>query len=152
MILDKALLFDTAAAVTGATGTYSVNQVDLVNARDIGIGDGSGMTPKILVLVTTAFLTTDSATLNIAAEGSTDATTWTTYAESGILAASVLAIQGKEFPIGWPHRSSGAAMPQYLRLNYIIGTGHFTVGSVTSAIVLGRDDIPAYPPGITVAN
>ena len=152
MILDAELLFDSAASISGATGGASTNVIDLVNARDMEIGDAEGKTPKIMCLVTTAFATSNAATLNVQAQGSTDNITYTTYAESGAVAAAALTAGRYVLAIDWPRPNPGAALPRYLRLNYAIGTGAFTAGAVTAALVLGRDDIVAYPPGTVVAN
>ena len=50
-----------------------------------------------------------------------------------------------------PRPSGGAAIPRYLRFNYVVANA-FTAGAVTAGIILGRDDLPAYPAGIAVAN
>src|SRR5262245_10481611 len=134
MILDSQLLFDSASAITGATGGASTNVVDLVNARDMGVGDAEGKTPKTMILATTTFLTTDAATLNVQVQGSTDNNTYTTYAESRALAAAVLTAGKYLLPIDMPRPAPGAALPRYIRLNYAIATGHFTVGAVTAAL------------------
>ena len=44
------------------------------------------------------------------------------------------------------------ALPRYLRLLYTNTVSAISAGSVISAIVLGRDDNRAYPPGYTVVN
>lgn len=152
MILDSQLLFDSASTISGATGGASQNVIDLVNKRDMGVGDAAGATPKIMCLVSTAFLTTNAATLNVQAQGSTDNVTYTTYAESGAVAVAALTAGQYILAIDWPRPNPGAKLPRYLRLNYAIATGSFTQGAVTSALVLGRDDIVNYPPGTVVSN
>ncbi len=152
MIIDGLLLFDSAALVTSTA--VSTNIVDLVNARDIGVGDDPAM--KIMVLVTTAITTTNSATLTVSAQGSTDNSTWSTYASSPAYAAATLVAGTRLFDIDWPRPAAGLATPRYLRLNYTVGTGIFSAGAVTAALVLDRDDrvnaAGAYPPGIRIAN
>ena len=151
MLLDNNLVFDTAAAITSTAP--STNVVDLLNARDIGAGNAAGATPKLMVLVTTALATTNSATLTVQFQGSTNNSTFTTYAESRAYTAGELVAGNRLFDIDVPRPSGGAALPRYLRLNYVVGTGVFSQGAVTSAIVLGRDDIsPVYPPGVVVTN
>lgn len=150
MILDQNLLFDTAHALTATAA--STNVVDLVNARDMGRGDANGSTPKLMVLVTTAFSSTNSGTLTVQFQGSTDNSTFTTYAESRAYTAGELTAGNRLFDVDVPRPSGGAALPRYLRLNYVVANA-FTAGAVTSAIVLGRQDqSPYYPPGVTVAN
>lgn len=149
MILDNLLLFSSAQNLT--TGTIvSTNVIDLNNAREMGIGDDPAM--KLAIFVTTAFATTDTATLTIQAQGSTDNASFSVYAESRAIAAADLAAGRKLFPIDWPHRSSGDAVPRYLRLAYVMGALHFTPGALSAFLVLDRQDDLAYPAGITVAN
>ena len=152
MILDGNLLLDTAAAITSSAA--STNIIDLANARDMGIGDGDGETPKVLCLVTTTFTTTNSATLQVIFEGSTDGTTWDQYAESTAYAAAALVAGNRLLDIDVPRPGAGQKIPRYLRLYYTVGTGVFSAGAVTSAIVLGRHDnpVPGYPSGFTVSN
>lgn len=151
MILDGLLLFSSAQNLT--TGTIvSTNVIDLANARDIGVGDNPAM--KLAIYVTTAFATTDSGTLTIQAQGSTDNSSFSVYAESRAMAAAELAVGRKLFPIDWPHRSSGDALPRYLRLAYVMGALHFTPGALSAFLVLDRTDWEPmlYPAGITIAN
>lgn len=155
MIIDGNLLFDTSVAIAVAFGNTvaSTNIVDLLNARDIGEGDMTGATPKILCLATAAFLSAGASTLQVFAQGSTDNVTWTTYAETpamlkaGLLAGAMIA------RFSWPAvLPDTGALPRYLRLVYGVGVATFTQGSLTSAIVLSRDDAGYYPPGVVVAN
>ena len=152
MILDKTLFFDTASAITAnATTQASAFYIDQLYARDLGIGDGGGEVPKLRVQATAAFTTTNSATLNIQFQGSSDNTTWTTYAETGVLGTAP-ALNQIIWDIDVPRPIQGGVRPEFYRLQYTVGTGSFSAGAVTAFIVLGRDDIPQYPPGITVAN
>ena len=151
MILDGLLMFSSAQNLM--TGTIvSTNVIDLANARDIGVGDNPAM--KLAIYVTTGFATTDTATLQIQAQGSTDNSSFSVYAESSAIAAADLAAGRKLFPIDWPHRGSGMALPRYLRLGYVMGALHFTPGALSAFLVLDRQDWEpmGYPAGITVAN
>ena len=153
MILDNNLIFDSAASVAIGVGTQaSTNQINLVNARDMGVGDGEGVTPKLMVLVTTAFTTTNAATLQVGVQGSTDNNTYTTYALSDTIAAAQLTAGAQLLNIDMPRPKPGAALPQYLRLLYTVATGTFSTGNLTSALVLTRGDIVNYPPGVAVSN
>lgn len=148
MIIDNLMLFSSAQDLT--TGTIaSTNVLDLLNARDMGIGDDPAL--KLAIFVTTAFVSTDSATLTISAQGSTDNSTFSTYASSRAYSAADLTAGAKLLPIDWPHRSVDA-MPRYLRLSYVMGSLHFTPGAVTAALVLDRQDAPAYPAGVNISN
>lgn len=154
MILDQQLLFDSAFGIT--TTIVSTNVIDLTNPRDMGFGDANGATPKLLVLVGTAFTSTNSATLQIQFQGSTDNSTYSTYAESRAYAATSLTAGAKLFNVDLPARDINDALPRYYRLNYVVGTGIMTTGTITAAIVLGREDAVGsqgtYPSGFTVAN
>lgn len=149
MIMDGLLLFSSAQNLT--TGTIaSTNVIDLLNARDMGIGDDPAL--KLACFVTTAFSSTDSGTLTVQVQGSTDNNTFTTYAESRAYSAADLLVNAKLFPIDWPHRGPGDALPRYLRVAYVMGSLHFTPGAVTTALVLDRQDATQYPAGINISN
>lgn len=150
MLLDNNLLLDSAHAITATAA--STNVVDLVNARDIGAGPDYGAVPKLMVLVTTSFASTNAGTLTVQFQGSTDNTTWSTYAATRAMTAGELVAGNRLFDIDVPRPGPGDALPRYLRLNHVVANA-FTGGAVTSAIVLGRQDsVPAYPAGVTVAN
>lgn len=158
MILDGNLLFDTAAAITSTVA--STNVVDLANFRDLGVNGGEFAPPKLMVLVTTAFATSTAATLQVSFQGSTDNSTWTTYASSPVYAAAALTAGARLFDIDMPRPPAGVAVPRYVRLNYTVGTSTFSAGAVTSALVMQRQDTPVstagyqsgYPSGFTVSN
>lgn len=146
MLLDSQLQFDpTATAIT--TTVVSTNIIDLTNARDMGIGDNP--TLKVLALVDTTFTTTNSATLQVQFQGSTDSSSWSTYVEGPALAAAALVAGRRLLDIDVPRPPSGVSLPRYLRLNYVVGTGVFSAGKLGSWLVIGRDDIVAYPKNYT---
>jgi hypothetical protein len=150
MIMDGTLLFSTAQAITATAA--STNIIDLTNARDLGIGNDYP-TVKVEMQIGTALTTTNSGTLTVQFQGSTDASSWTTYAESQAYAAAALTANTNHgFPISLPARSLGASLPQYYRLNYVVGTGVFSTGTVTAFLVLDRQWNHSYPAGLTVAN
>jgi len=164
-IFDKTLLFfgnspyqsvsdyTTLVGVT-ASGLASA-VIDLSVARDMGIGDGEAV-PKV-ALYTGAAITSSSAslTLNIQFQGSTDSTTWTTYVETGANTTASFPANSKIFAIDVPHRSQGAALPRYYRLNVALGTAAsagLSTGSLFGGIVIQRTDNPVglYPSGFSV--
>lgn len=147
MLMDALLLFDTATAITTSQDSY--NTIDLSIARDMGVGEEP---IRVLAQVITAFTTTNSATLTVAFQGSTDDVTYTTYAQSRAYAAAELLAGRHLLQINVPRPGGTAAMPRYLKLVYTVGTGIFSAGTVTSALVLDRQDSPQYPPGVTVSN
>lgn len=163
MILDYNYILDgtttsplAGISISTASGStqVSTNVIDLANARDLGVGDEAGATPKIMCLVTQTFTAaTGTATINIKAQGSTDNTTFTTYAESGELTTAALQAGKVVARFDWPAvQPDTGSLPRYLRLAYTANLGLMSTGKVISAIVLGRDDPTAYPPGITVSN
>lgn len=147
MILDKNLLVSSSQNLT--VTAVSTDVVDLANARDLGPG-----TPiRVLCQVAVAFATTNAATLQVQVQGSTDNSTYSTYAESRAYAVTECDVIGTRLlDIDIPRPSGEAAIPRYLRMRYVVGTGDFTPGAVTAAFVLDRDDIPQYPSGFAVAN
>ena len=66
MIIDGLLLFSSAQNITTGTAQVSTNIIDLLNARDMGIGNLYPL--KIAVFVSTAFTSTDAGTLVISAQ------------------------------------------------------------------------------------
>ncbi|MCA8429352.1 Bbp16 family capsid cement protein [Burkholderia seminalis] len=156
MILDASLIFDTGAAITSTT--LSTNVIDLSGFRDLGVDGGRYSVPKLMCLVTTAFVSTN-ATLQASFQGSTDNSTWTTYASSAAVPAAALIAGARPFDLDLPRPPAGVAFPRYLRLLYTVGIGVFSAGAVTSTLVLGREDHvvngayqSGYAPGFTVSN
>lgn len=163
MIFDNNLIFSNAfaAALTVSTGS---SVIDLegglalnigVGSRfgeDLGRGDGVAI-PKIAAYVGTAFGTTNSATLQVAFQGSTDSNTWDTYVETDVIPAASLTAGRKIAAFDWPQVPEGLPLPRYVRLFYKVATGVFNTGSIALAgIVLQRDDnnVGQYPPGFAV--
>jgi hypothetical protein len=149
MIIDGLLLFSTAQNVT-TSDNVSTNVIDMISFQDIGPGGWPRL--RVAAYVTTTFATTDAGTLTIQLQCSTDNSTYTTIAYSPAYAAAALVAGAKLAPFDWPPLPPGVALPRYLRLNYAVGSLHFTPGSVTSMLVLDREDILAYPPGIGITN
>lgn len=145
MIFDQLLLLDTAAAITSSRA--STNMIDLGNARDMGIGNRSNL--KLLCMVTTAFTSTGSGTLQVAYMGSTDASNWNTYAQSIAYAKTVLTAGARLLEIDIPRNG---ITDRYIAAYYTQGTAVFSAGAVTCGIVLDRQDQQYYPSGFTVAS
>jgi hypothetical protein len=145
MILDGALQF------TGTLGTVS-NVIDLVNARDMGVGDNPAV--KLMCVVRTTF--TGGTSLQVQFQGAPDAGggtpgTYVTYAESAAVLEADLVAGRYLLPIDVPRPPPGAALPRYLRLQYVTAGTH-GAGQIYAALVLDRQDYPIYPSGITVPN
>lgn len=150
MILDNNLVFsnNVASAFTVTTGS---TQIDLTGGVAINYGIGANGTtitfgedlgrgkgiaePWIVVDIGTAMTSTNSATLNVQFQGSTDASTWTTYLETGAIAAASLTANKRIATFPWPPVPSGAALPRYVRLNYVVATGVFATGTIFAGVV-----------------
>lgn len=159
MLIDNLLVLDqgTYSYTTGMTGanqfasgatTTSTNTIDLTNARDIGV-DGSGLTPLVIeFLITTAYA--GGTSVNFQVQGSTDNTTWTTYAESGAIPIASLTA-GARVKLFMPTvNPDGGPAPRYIRTAYV-NAGANTAGAVIAW--LGTvDNNRYYPPGVTVSN
>ena len=158
MIIDGFLVFDGTISTSGLAGVNqfgssttnpSTNVIDLLNARDIGAGsvqDQADLTVEFLIK--TAFA--GGTSVNFQVQGSTDNTTFTTYAETGAIAnASLTAgtVLKLKMPIVNP---DGGPAPRCLRTAYV-NAGANTAGAVVAW--LGTVESQRYyPPGITVAN
>lgn len=158
MILDGNLMFSTPASPQAITVTAaSTNIIDLLNPRDLGIGDDPAL--KLACLVTTAFTAGGAATLTVQFQGAPDngsgaPGTYVTYAESRAYAVAELLLGSKLLPIDVPHRDPTllVTFPRFYRLNYVVATGPMTAGAIVAGIVIDRQDSAQYPAGLVVAN
>lgn len=156
MILDSNLFFDPAGTAITSTAN-STNVLDMLNARDMGIGEDL----KVTVTSNLAFAAAGAATLQIALQGAPDngsgsPGTWVTYAETDALSKAELndpTVQNISL-VGFdlPERRQGQNPPRFYRLVYTVTTGPFTAGAVQAFVNLSRDQLPQYPSGFTVAN
>jgi hypothetical protein len=156
-VLDGALQFTGTAGTVSSdsptTGTQtSTNVLDLLNARDLGIGDDSSL--KILYEVTTAF--TGGTSLQIVIQGAPDngsgsPGSYTTYASGPVIAEANLTVGARLCDIDLPRKAQGAALPRFLRAQYVT-VGTHGAGAIFGSIVLDRQDDVYYPPGIVIAN
>lgn len=157
MILDGLLSFNTVGTPQAITVTApSDNVLDMKNGRDMGIGDNPAL--KLAIYVTESLLG-NAGTLQIQVQaapdnGSGSPGAYVTLAESRAYAIADLTKGAKLFPIDLPHRdpSQLASFPRFYRLNYVVGAGPFTSGSVDAKLVLDRQDSAQYPAGQTVQN
>ena len=163
MILDNNLVFSSAQAANITVSTASTNVIDLeggialnigygtIFGEDLGRGNGIG-SPRVVVSVGTALTSTNSATLNVAFQGSTDSSTWTTYIETGAIAASGLTLNKRIADFSWPVVPSGAALPRYVRLYYQVATGVFATGTISAFVTLDSqlNNVGDYPEAFVV--
>ncbi|HVB17291.1 MAG TPA: hypothetical protein VNF04_12200 [Stellaceae bacterium] len=169
MILDINTLFFHAGNVyaftsgefqslVGVTNSCAGLTVNMGVAQDLGIGDGEAI-PQVAVVIGSG-ITCSCGNLRINAQyqGSTNSTTWTTYAESGASPTSSFVAGEYIFPVSVPRRPPGAALPQYYRLNLALtGNGSsesISSGSLMGGIVINRaenqDTLDQYPANFTV--
>lgn len=159
-ILDNNLRFDPSGTAITSTAA-STNVIDLINARDLGVGDGPDGKINAMVTVGTAFTAAGAATLQVQAQASVDNSTWFTVSETdAIPKADLYAGAVIQLPIG-PMPPQAAGIPRYYRLNYVVATGPMTAGTVTSDLKVGtaqQHPVSAagyqsgYPSGFTVSN
>jgi hypothetical protein len=110
-------------------------------------------------VVGTAFTSSSSTMLiNFQFQGSTDSTTWTTYAESGANTTASYAAGYYALPIAVPRRPSGASLPLYYRMNVVVtnsvgGSPSISTGTLIGGITLARSDVTLgqYPAGFSVS-
>lgn len=149
MILDKQNVFDWQAALTATR--ESTDEIDLVNARDLGFPTVGNPSLKVRVLVTTALISGGASTLTISFLGSTDSTTWETYVTSPAIPKASLVI-GYKYDLAWAPKKVGDPMPRYIRLGYTVGTTDFTAGAISAFVVLDLQENWSYPAGINISN
>lgn len=158
-MLDSTLIFDGTLPSTGVAVTstrVSTNVIDLLTGRDIGVGN----TQYITVLVTTAFTSTNSATLQVQFEVcSTAGGSYLPLLLSPVIVATNLIAGAVPFqivvpPNGFNNATSGivATPGQFLRLTYTVGTGVFSAGAVMAWLGAApdRNNYRSYPRNYTV--
>lgn len=152
----------TGQMLTGTTYTVTPNLtwgLATYFGEELGIGPGVAV-PRFLVTVGTAFTTGNSATLNVqiqtAAQAGTTGTissdtTFATAIETGTIAASLLTAN-QAIRIDYPRRKVGQAYPRFVKLNFALGTGQWTAGTISNAsLLLAMDEHAYYGPNFTVA-
>jgi hypothetical protein len=179
MILDGLLMFTsflgggTGAGDSPTTGTQtSTNILDLgvtsgvptsasgAGARDIGIGDDPSL--KLLVQVTTAFISGTSLAVNIQGapdNGAGAPGAFTTMLSGPVVVEANLIAGARLLDDDIPRPVPGQVLPRYLQLQYVT-VGTHTGGALKGFIVLDRHDLPeqsnavlgGYPAGINIAN
>jgi len=169
MILDGALVFTGTPGIppgtstawdTPTTGTQqSTNVIDLVNPRDLGIADDPSL--KLLVQVMTTF--TGGTSIDVQLQGAPDngsgspgayTTMWdsTAIVEANLLQGTYIANVDLPRIFGpTPLKPGIQVLPRFLRLQWV-SVGTHGAGNLYGAIVIDREDMIAYPPGVVIAN
>ena len=151
--------------LTGAgSGNAPLNRIGnaSVFGQDLGIGDGPASL-HIDVWITTSFVSAGGATMQVQFQGAIDngsnaPSTYTTYTETDALTVaqltrSLVIPEANVIRLWWPHRAIQAAMPRFIRLNYVVATSTFSAGAVAAGLVMQQDEWAAglYPANYVVA-
>lgn len=140
MILDELTRFSNAQAIT--TSAVSTDTLDLGPLGSAGapnantrrdIGQGEPLT--FFVHVRAGFTAGGAATLQAQLQTSDDNSTWVTLSDTGAVALANLGAGARVVAQSVPR-----GVRRYLRVNYVVGTGPMTAGSVDAALVLDYQD------------
>ena len=159
-IMDALLVFDpNPTAITASAA--STNVIDWLSSRDMGVGDMTGGTPKILCQIVAAFAGGTSLQVQYQTavdNGSGAPGTWYTAAQSDVIPLAELVLGARLLEIDLPRTRAQYGLPRFSRLNYVV-VGTMTGGAVNSAIVLTDQAAPrkngylgGYPAGVVVNN
>lgn len=132
MIIDNECLMSNKQTI--ASTARSSNVIDL-GAMTLGTQGKENIEIDVLVQVTTTFTTSDSATLTVTLCTDSDETisNGTVLCSSATLAAATL-VEGYQIAFS----KVPVNTLQYMDINYTVGTGTFTAGKITAALVLDR--------------
>ena len=125
---------------------FSVNETYF--GEDLGVGKGLG-TPRIVVNVGTVFATLTSLQIQFQgapdnvtahASGNRSDLTFVTYIQTDTIALALLTANTRIAAFDWPMEKTGATIPRFVQLNYVVGGSSATTGTVTADVTLGDDD------------
>jgi hypothetical protein len=132
---------------------------------DLGIGPGQGDPQIVIHSGTAAFATLTSLNIQFQgapnnataqASGNISDLTFVTYIETGTIGVALLTASTQIARFAWPKRQVAAALPRFVRLNYVVAGSNATAGSLTADVTLAPDDAVAtlgqYPSGYKVAG
>lgn len=140
-------VFDPAGTAITVSAD-STNVLDMLNKRDMGIGDPD---MKLAINVGTALAGGTSLAVQLMA--SQDNSTYYVLAESRPYLTAELTANKKLFPIDLPVADNifEPQAPRYYKLHYVV-VGTYTSGTLQANLVLDRRDHHYYPAGVTVPN
>jgi hypothetical protein len=137
-----------------------------VFGADFGIGNTPGV-PRCVGTAIAAFTAAGAATLQVQFQGAIDdqattmsTKTWVTFAQTDTIGKALLTASTRIFSFDWPMRKIVAAgtqqLPRFVTLNYVVATGPFTAGTMTTDNAMGGADdatgsLGQYPANFTVA-
>lgn len=129
-----------------------------VFGADMGIDDQK---TQVLCTIGTAFATANAATLNVQFQGAIDTGvgggyqpgTWTTYSETGAMAAANLTAGATIARLDYPLTFPFGTVPRFISLNFNIASAtNFTAGTIAVALLTRiRDDYIAGAKNFAVA-
>lgn len=148
-MLDSELIFSSAQTV-GSTAV-STNVLDFLAPRDIGVGNML----ELNIEVNTLFVTAGAATLQAVFQGSVDNTNFYDIVLSPVVAVAALTagsrILQQPVPRCFQPNMRAIGMPQYFRLNYVVGTSTFSAGKLDAWLTadMDREAYYTYPRAYT---
>lgn len=136
MILDRALFYSFAQALTTSTNS--------TNSLNMGYGD-SGIIDNLylVVIATTTFAPSGSATLGITLQVSDDDVTFTSTPVTVTLPVTSMSAGNELLKVKLPY-----GMKKYSRLSYTVTNGPFTAGALHAFISDGVDAQQLYPTSV----
>jgi hypothetical protein len=149
MILDRECMFDWNQPLTASRASTDV--INLVNNREISAAMAMNPVLKIVVTAETALVSAGATTLAADFQGSTDGSTWDTYASIPAVPKANLGA-GATLRFTWVHRGAAHGLPTQVRLNYTVATGPFTGGNISAVVVLDQQEAITYPAGVVIQN
>ncbi len=147
MLLDKLTTFSEVQAVTTGsdTGIASTNVIDLLQARDIGVGE------NLYLVVTVDTAMTDSgnnSTLAVYTQ-TDDNESFTTATNTALVTTFAVNTAARTTVI--KRVDPGMFNEQYGRLFYLAANGALTTGAVSGFLTHDPDIIRHYPDAITIS-
>lgn len=126
MITDKQLVFSRNQAIT-----VSAPSTDIADLAPNG-QYGPGYPVIMKAIVGTSFTAGGAGTLTIALQDSADGTNFADIATTGAIGKADL-VNGREINLQLPEKHR-----RYLRVNYTVGTGPMTAGTISAAMSATR--------------
>lgn len=185
MMMDKQLQFSNGQAITATAAstnildllTSDLDTTTFNNApsstfgnatyfgQDLGLGNGVGSPHVVVMSGAAAFLTLTSLNIQFQgapnnataqASGNTSDLTFVTYIETGTIGVALLTASKMIADFAWPKRQIAAALPRFVRLNYVVAGSNATAGSLYAEVTLAPasavDTLGQYPSGYKVAG
>lgn len=148
-------VYDTAGVGVGQPVTNIIGLPTQGNnpsfGEDIGGGGPHATAPQLGVLAGAAFTAAGAATLRAQLQAAVDTNNsgtpgpWLTIDQTDDIPVANLLLGTWIARFTVPTRYAGQGFPRFYRVNYLVGTGPFTAGSVSAWLLTGIDDIELYP-------